>query len=78
MSKYVVFSDSALKGRVQLFRYFLICMTNLFLNWILLKLGVETFHVHPVPAQLMTICVVVAVSYLAQRYFSFRAVPVKD
>lgn len=78
MSKYVVFSDSSLKGRVQLFRYFLICMTNLFLNWILLKIGVEALHIHPVPAQLLTIGFVVAVSYLAQRYFSFRAVSVKD
>jgi hypothetical protein len=77
MSKYVVFSDSELRGRVQLFRYFLICITNLFLNWLLLKTGVEVLGIHPVPAQLMTISVVVAVSYVAQRYFSFRTVPSK-
>src|SRR5436853_103003 len=28
MSKYVVFSDSKMKGRIQLFRYFMICMFN--------------------------------------------------
>jgi putative flippase GtrA len=78
MSKYVVFSDSALKGRVQLFRYFLICQFNLFLNWILLKVGVEMLRIHPLPAQLLTIAVVVMVSYLAQRYFSFRSVQIKD
>lgn len=78
MSKYVVFSDSELKGRVQLFRYFLICQFNLFLNWILLKIGVEFLKIHPLPAQLITIAFVVAVSYLAQRYFSFRSVPLKD
>ena len=75
MSKYVVFSDSDLRGRVQLFRYLLICLTNLFLNWVLLKMWVEIIHIHPVPAQLLTISVVVAVSYVAQRYFSFRTVP---
>ncbi|MFM7672708.1 MAG: GtrA family protein [Bacteroidota bacterium] len=78
MSKYVVFSDSELRGRVQLFRYFLICQFNLFLNWILLKAGVEFLKIHPLPAQLLTIAVVVVVSYLAQRYFSFRGVPIKD
>jgi hypothetical protein len=30
------------------------------------------------PAQLLTIVIVVMVSYLAQRYFSFRSVPIKD
>jgi putative flippase GtrA len=78
MSKYVVFSDSRLKGRVQLFRYFLICQFNLFLNWILLKIGVESLGIHALPAQLLTIVIVVMVSYLAQRYFSFRSVPIKD
>jgi len=78
MSKYVVFSDSDLSGRVQLFRYFLICQFNLFLNWILLKIGVEFMQIHPLPAQMITIAFVVAVSYLAQRYFSFRSVPIKD
>jgi putative flippase GtrA len=78
MSKYVVFSDSKLKGRVQLFRYFLICQFNLFLNWILLKIGVESLGIHALPAQLLTIVIVVMVSYLAQRYFSFRSVPIKD
>ena len=28
MSKYVVFSDSKMKGRIQLFRYFMICLFN--------------------------------------------------
>ena len=32
MSKYVVFSDSKMKGRIQLFRYFMVCLFNLVLN----------------------------------------------
>ena len=78
MAKYVVFPDSFLSARVQLFRYFLICQFNLFLNWILLKMGVEYLQIHPMPAQLITIAVVVAVSYMAQRYFSFRSIGVKE
>lgn len=73
LSKYVVFSDSVIKGRVQLFRYFMICMFNLLLNYILLKIFVEYFKVYPVIAQIMTTSIVIVFSYLAQRHFSFKA-----
>jgi putative flippase GtrA len=73
MSKYVVFSDSKMKGRIQLFRYFMICLFNLMLNYLLLKIWVEKFHIYPVLAQILTIVIVVLFSYIAQRNFSFRA-----
>jgi putative flippase GtrA len=73
MSKYIVFSDSDMKGRIQLFRYFMICMFNLALNFILLKILVEQAHVYPVLAQFLTTTIVILFSYLAQRHFSFRA-----
>jgi hypothetical protein len=72
MSKYVVFSDSAMKGRIQLFRYFMVCMFNLLFNYLLLKLFVEKMHIYPVLAQILTIAIVVIFSYLAQRHFSFK------
>lgn len=73
MSKYVVFNDSKMKGRVQLLRYLMICLFNLALNYILLKIFVERFHIYPVIAQILTTIIVVVFSYLAQRHFSFRA-----
>ena len=73
MAKYVVFSDSKMKGRIQLFRYFMICMFNLALNFILLKILVERAHVYPVLAQVLTTTLVILFSYLAQRHFSFKA-----
>src|SRR5687768_7526486 len=73
MSKYVVFNDSPIKGRIQLFRYFMICMFNLALNYILLKILVERAHVYPVFAQVLTTSIVILFSYLAQRHFSFKA-----
>jgi putative flippase GtrA len=73
MSKFVVFSDSSLKGRVQLFRYLMVCLFNLLLNYLLLKLLVEHFLLYPVFAQIITVVIVVGFSYLAQRNFSFRA-----
>lgn len=73
MSKYVVFNDSQIKGRIQLFRYFMICMFNLALNYILLKILVEQAHIYPVFAQVLTTSIVILFSYLAQRHFSFKA-----
>ena len=73
MSKYVVFNDSKMKGRIQLFRYLMICLFNLALNYLLLKLFVEKFRVYPVLAQVITLCMVIVFSYVAQRNFSFRA-----
>ena len=73
MSKYVVFSDSTMKGRIQLFRYFMICLFNLALNFILLKILVEKAHIYPVLAQVLTTTIVILFSYLAQRHFSFKA-----
>ena len=73
MAKYVVFNDSQMKGRVQLFRYFMICIFNLALNYILLKILVERAHIYPVFAQILTTSIVILFSYLAQRHFSFKA-----
>lgn len=73
MSKFVVFSDSAIKGRIQLFRYLLVCFFNLVLNYLLLKLMVEQFNLFPLLAQVITVAIVVTFSYLAQRNFSFKA-----
>ncbi len=72
MSKYVVFGDSKMKGRVQLFRYFMICMFNLLFNYLLLKLFVEKWKIYPILAQIFTIAIVVVFSYLSQRHFSFK------
>lgn len=78
MSKYVVFSDSNMKGRIQLFRYFMICLFNLSLNYLLLKVFVENLNINPIIAQVITVSIVVVFSYVAQRNFSFKATPDDD
>jgi putative flippase GtrA len=78
MSKYVVFSDSTIRGRIQLFRYFMICLFNLVLNYILLKILVERAHIYPVFAQVLTTTIVILFSYLAQRHFSFKTTVIED
>lgn len=78
LMKYVVFDDSKIKGRVQFFRYLLVCLLNLFLNWLLLKLAVEYLHIYPTFAQLGTTGILIIVSYLVQRNFTFKKTVVPD
>ncbi len=75
LMKYVVFDDSRIRGRVQLFRYLLVCVFNLTINLVLLKFLVEVCDIYPIFAQMGTTVIVVLVSYLAQRHFSFKKVP---
>jgi putative flippase GtrA len=73
LSKYIVWTDSTIRGHVQLFRYFLVVMMNLLLNYIFIKLFVEYLGVYPTIAKMMTTVIVVVFSYLCQKHFSFRA-----
>lgn len=72
LMKYVVFVDSNLKGRIQLFRYFLAFAFNLVLNYFLLKLFVEVLDINALLAQFITTCIVVTISYISQKHFSFK------
>ena len=78
LAKYVVFSDSNMKGRVQLFRYFMVYLFNLALNYILLKIFVENFKLYAPFAQVITTVMIVLFSYLAQRHFTFRITDADD
>ena len=73
MMKFVVFHDSTIRGRIQLFRYFLIFTISLFINYWLLKLLVEILHVYAVVAQIITTTIIVLFSYLTQKHYSFKS-----
>jgi putative flippase GtrA len=72
LNRYIVFPGSILRGRVQLFRYFLLVMVCLFLNYILIKLFVEHFHIFPTVSKILTTVIVVSFSYLTQKNFTFK------
>ena len=72
LMKFVVFVDSNLRGRIQLVRYFLAFSFNLVLNYLCLKLFVEVFFMNALLSQFITTCIVVTISYLSQKHFSFR------
>jgi putative flippase GtrA len=72
LSKYITFTESALRGRIQLLRYGFTVFVCICLNYIFLKIFVETCGIYPTPSKLLTTCLVVVYSYFAQKYFSFK------
>ena len=72
LSKYIVFTASQLRGRIQLFRYLLIVGVNLILNYAFLKTLVEYLGFYPTIARIFTTCIIVTFSFLSQKHFTFK------
>ncbi|MHA4894758.1 GtrA family protein [Pedobacter sp. PWIIR3] len=72
LNKYLIFTQSDLKGRIQLFRYLSVYATNVLLNYALFKVLVEAFGFYPTVSKI-TITVILSVfSYFSQKHFTFR------
>lgn len=76
LAKYVTFTASELGGRIQLFRYGLIVLFSILLNYIFLKFFVEYVGFSAILAKVLTTIIVVVFSYVSQRYFSFKTATV--
>ena len=72
LSKFIVFPESELKGRVQLFRYLLLVGACIVLNYVFLKLFVNTWHWYPTMGKIATTVLVATFSFLTQKHFTFR------
>jgi putative flippase GtrA len=72
LSKYVVFTESNLKGRVQLFRYALTVLMCILLNYVFIKFFVEWCHLYPTISKIFTTAIVAVFSFISQRKFTFK------
>ncbi|OSZ81983.1 phenylalanine 4-monooxygenase [Chitinophagaceae bacterium IBVUCB1] len=75
LSKYLVFPESNLKGRIQLFRYAVLVGMCIILNYVFLKLFVEGFGWFATPSKILTTALVAIFSYVSQRNFTFKVKP---
>ena len=71
--KYITFQQSDLHGRVQLFRYGLIVLGSIIINYILLKIFVEQLGIYPTPSKMLTTGFVIIFSYFSQKHYSFKS-----
>ena len=72
LQKYVTFTASELRGRVQLFRYFIVVFANLAINFIGLKILVDGLNFYPTPSKMIITIGTVICSYIGQKKFTFK------
>ncbi|MRG48232.1 GtrA family protein [Chitinophaga sp. SYP-B3965] len=72
LNKYIVFSESNLRGRVQLIRYLLLVGICFLFNVVFIKLFVDYCHFYPTIAKILTTILVVCFSYITQKKFTFK------
>lgn len=72
LNKWVVFKESELKGRVQLFRYALTVSSCFGISYLFMKLFIFGLEWDPVLSKILTTVLVTVYSYFMQLYFSFQ------
>ncbi len=72
LNKYIIFTQSPLKGRTQLFRYLLSVAVSFLLDYIAMKLLTEAAHIYPTIARPIATLLVAVFSYLAGIFFTFK------
>lgn len=72
MSRYIVFQESNLKGRVQLFRYLLTVAACAVLTYFFVPFFHYTCGIYATVSNILTNVIVAFFSYAVQRFFTFK------
>ena len=72
LAKYVTFTRSPLRGRIQLIRYGISVSGSILLNYLLLKLFVDVLGWYAIVAKIATTVIVIIYSFMVQKHFTFR------
>lgn len=71
VNRYIVFTHSEVRGRVQLFRFLNLQFINILLNIFLYKFFADVLLVYPTIARFVVGFLIAGFSYLYQHYFTF-------
>ncbi len=71
-ARYITFTNSEIRGRIQLIRYMLSVSGSLFLNYVFLKFLVEFGGLWPTLSKIITTVIVVIYSYFVQKFYTFK------
>jgi putative flippase GtrA len=72
LQKYVTYSSSNLRGRIQLLRYSIVFFVNLVINYIGLKILVDSLHFWPTPSNMIVSILTIFISYFSQKHYTFK------
>ena len=73
LQKYITFTASNLRGRIQLFRYFLVVIANILIIYAGLKIMVDGFGFWATPSKMAVTVIAIVFSYLSQKKFTFKS-----
>ena len=71
-AKFITFTSSVVRGRIQLIRYLISVSGSIFLNYVFLKIFVEFVGLWPTMSKVLTTGIVVVYSYFVQKFFTFK------
>lgn len=72
LARYITFTSSEIRGRIQLIRYMISVSGSLFLNYICLKFLVEFVGLWPTLSKIIATVIVVIYSYFVQKFYTFK------
>lgn len=72
LSRYVVWQQTETKKRIQVFRYLMVVVACILMNYFLLHFFIDYMHWWPTISKIMTAVVVITFSYFSQRFYSFK------
>jgi len=77
LNRYVIFTHSEVRGRVQLFRFLNLNLINALLNYVLLKFFIEILGIYPTISRVAISILIASFSYIYQHYFTFSVKKLK-
>lgn len=72
LQKYVTFSNSNLSGKTQLLRYSTVFLINLIINYLGLKILVDSLDFWPTPSNMIISILTIFLSFFSQKHYTFK------
>lgn len=74
ITKYMVFTESDLRGRHQLLRYLQVAAVILLLNYFFMKFLIHILHLYPTISRIISALTIGMLSFLFHKSYSFKVV----
>lgn len=72
ITKYLVFTESDLKGVHQLMRYVLVAIVILFVNYLFMSFLIKQLHWYPTLARIVSALSIGILSFVIHKFYSFK------
>lgn len=74
ITKYMVFTESDLRGRHQLMRYLLVAFLILILNYLFMKFLINILEWYPTVSRIISALTIGIISFIIHKFYSFKVI----